>query len=164
MAPLDGFSLFRFIKSSPNLLRSLQPISNAYANAAGHRKVGLKYDDLIIEEDGKVQKVSRHRACTAAAQAASCRAAAASSAAPPQRLAGATEAQREQRRSAAELAAPAWAILEPAVCASTLLCPRVASQGGGSGTGTRDTRTARRSAWGLRRCLRCRGSRMPCGE
>ncbi|PWO00740.1 putative ubiquinol--cytochrome-c reductase [Tilletiopsis washingtonensis] len=56
MAPLDGFSLFRFIKSSPNLLRSLQPISNAYANAAGHRKVGLKYDDLIIEEDGKVQK------------------------------------------------------------------------------------------------------------
>jgi ubiquinol-cytochrome c reductase subunit 7 len=58
MAPLDGFSLFRFIKSSPNLLRSLQPISNAYANAAGHRKVGLKYDDLIIEEDGKVQKVS----------------------------------------------------------------------------------------------------------
>lgn len=39
-------------------MRALTPVSAAYARAAGHRQVGLKYDDLIIEENDTVQKVS----------------------------------------------------------------------------------------------------------
>lgn len=34
----------------------LKPVANAYANATGHRQMGLKYDDLIIEESPRVQK------------------------------------------------------------------------------------------------------------
>lgn len=37
-------------------MRMLKPVANAYANAAGHRKMGLRYDDLIIEESPRVQK------------------------------------------------------------------------------------------------------------
>lgn len=41
----------------PSLYKALIPISKAYVNAAGYRKVGLKYDDLIIEERLDVEKV-----------------------------------------------------------------------------------------------------------
>lgn len=41
----------------PSLYKALIPISKAYVNAAGYRKVGLKYDDLIIEERRDVEKV-----------------------------------------------------------------------------------------------------------
>jgi len=34
----------------------LKPFANAYANAAGYRKMGLRYDDLIMEEREDVQK------------------------------------------------------------------------------------------------------------
>ncbi|EJT46277.1 hypothetical protein A1Q1_05106 [Trichosporon asahii var. asahii CBS 2479] len=40
----------------PSLYKALIPISKAYVNAAGYRKVGLKYDDLIIEERRDVEK------------------------------------------------------------------------------------------------------------
>lgn len=43
---------------SPGLFNSLKPVANAYARAAGYRKVGLKYDDLIMEERYDVEKVS----------------------------------------------------------------------------------------------------------
>jgi len=36
--------------------KALKPIANFYANLAGYRKMGLKYDDLIIEEREDVQK------------------------------------------------------------------------------------------------------------
>lgn len=35
----------------------LKPLANAYVNAAGYRRVGLKYDDLIPEERIDVAKV-----------------------------------------------------------------------------------------------------------
>ncbi len=35
----------------------LKPVATAYARAAGHRKMGLKYDDLLMEEREDVQKV-----------------------------------------------------------------------------------------------------------
>lgn len=40
------------------LYKALRPLANAYARAVGHRQVGLKYDDLIMEERDDVQKVS----------------------------------------------------------------------------------------------------------
>jgi len=39
-------------------MRVMQPVATAYARAAGHRQLGLKYDDLIMEENEDVQKVS----------------------------------------------------------------------------------------------------------
>lgn len=52
-----GFSLAKYIKSSPGLMRMIQPVANAFANAAGHRKFGLRYDDIIAEENPHMQKV-----------------------------------------------------------------------------------------------------------
>ncbi|EIW65865.1 hypothetical protein TREMEDRAFT_35809, partial [Tremella mesenterica DSM 1558] len=40
----------------PSVYNALKPIASIYANAAGHRKMGLRYDDLIIEEREDVQK------------------------------------------------------------------------------------------------------------
>ncbi|GMK55815.1 hypothetical protein CspeluHIS016_0208710 [Cutaneotrichosporon spelunceum] len=52
-----GISLASCIKQySAGLYNSLKPLANAYARAAGHRKVGLRYDDLIIEERLDVEK------------------------------------------------------------------------------------------------------------
>ncbi|PWN24521.1 putative ubiquinol--cytochrome-c reductase [Jaminaea rosea] len=52
----DGLSLARYISQSPVLMRFIRPVANAYARAAGYRQLGLKYDDLIIEENKTVQK------------------------------------------------------------------------------------------------------------
>lgn len=43
---------------SGGLYKALRPLANAYARAVGHRQVGLRYDDLIVEEREDVQKVS----------------------------------------------------------------------------------------------------------
>ncbi|KAK0522815.1 Cytochrome b-c1 complex subunit 7 [Tilletia horrida] len=56
MSLKSGISLASFVKNSPALSRFLTPVANAYAQAAGHRQVGLKYDDLIMEENDNVQK------------------------------------------------------------------------------------------------------------
>ncbi|KAK0551260.1 Cytochrome b-c1 complex subunit 7 [Tilletia horrida] len=56
MSLKSGISLAGFVKSSPLLNRFITPVANAYAHATGHRQHGLKYDDLIIEEDETVQK------------------------------------------------------------------------------------------------------------
>lgn len=52
------------MQSSPTLLKFLKPVANAYVNAAGYRKVGLKYDDLLEEETPEMQKVCRSPGCT----------------------------------------------------------------------------------------------------
>jgi len=36
----------------------LKPLANAFANSAGYRQIGLKYDDILIEEREDVKKVS----------------------------------------------------------------------------------------------------------
>lgn len=54
----SGLSLAKYVQRSPTLMRFLLPVANAYANAAGYRKLGLKYDDLLIEETEQTQKVS----------------------------------------------------------------------------------------------------------
>ncbi|KAI9712522.1 MAG: hypothetical protein M1812_006831 [Candelaria pacifica] len=43
-------SFTNFIIKRPWLLRWMKPLANWYADAAGHRKLGLKFDDLIPEE------------------------------------------------------------------------------------------------------------------
>ncbi|RDL38061.1 Cytochrome b-c1 complex subunit 7 [Venustampulla echinocandica] len=40
----------------PWLYRIMKPIANWYTNAAGYRQMGLRADDLIIEENDTVQK------------------------------------------------------------------------------------------------------------
>lgn len=42
----------------PGLAKMLKPVASAYTHIAGYRQMGLKYDDLIIEEREDVQKVS----------------------------------------------------------------------------------------------------------
>ncbi|KAG9298249.1 hypothetical protein G9A89_002737 [Geosiphon pyriformis] len=49
-------SLAKYIKKSPFLTGLLKPVANWYANAAGYRKYGLRYDDLLIDESETVQK------------------------------------------------------------------------------------------------------------
>lgn len=41
-----GISLAPQIRQSRGLYKLIQPIANAYARAVGHRRVGVKYDDL----------------------------------------------------------------------------------------------------------------------
>ncbi|PWN91792.1 14 kDa subunit of cytochrome bd ubiquinol oxidase [Acaromyces ingoldii] len=53
---LEGLSLAKYIKASPALSRLIRPVANAYARAAGHRQMGLRYDDLVMEERESVQK------------------------------------------------------------------------------------------------------------
>lgn len=65
MSSLDRFacrdchSLAPALKSrTPGLFKALKPVAELYAKASGHRGMGLKWDDLIIEENETVQKVS----------------------------------------------------------------------------------------------------------
>ncbi|KDN45273.1 putative ubiquinol--cytochrome-c reductase [Tilletiaria anomala UBC 951] len=56
MSFLDGITLAKYVKQSPALMRMVRPVANAYANWAGHRQRGLKYDDLVMEENPETQK------------------------------------------------------------------------------------------------------------
>ncbi|KAI0336290.1 ubiquinol-cytochrome-c reductase complex subunit 6 [Cubamyces sp. BRFM 1775] len=51
-----GPSLAPAIRGNRSLLQLLKPIANWYANVSGYRKVGLKYDDLLVEERPDVQR------------------------------------------------------------------------------------------------------------
>ncbi|PPR08028.1 hypothetical protein CVT24_010869 [Panaeolus cyanescens] len=51
-----GASLAPYIQSSKTLSRWVTPIATWYANAAGYRKYGFKYDDLLVEENEPVQR------------------------------------------------------------------------------------------------------------
>ncbi|KAL6714961.1 Cytochrome b-c1 complex subunit 7, mitochondrial [Lecanora helva] len=47
-------SLAKYITKRPWLKRWMKPLANWYADAAGYRKLGLKADDLIPEENDTV--------------------------------------------------------------------------------------------------------------
>ncbi|OGE50259.1 hypothetical protein PENARI_c017G00334 [Penicillium arizonense] len=49
-------SFASYIVKRPLLKRWMQPLANWYTDAAGYRKLGLKFDDLIPEESVNVQK------------------------------------------------------------------------------------------------------------
>ncbi|KAL5637022.1 hypothetical protein ACGC1H_000860 [Rhizoctonia solani] len=51
-----GFSLASQVKASRGLSKFLTPIAQFYARTTGHRKMGLRYDDLLMEERADVQK------------------------------------------------------------------------------------------------------------
>ncbi|KZV85747.1 hypothetical protein EXIGLDRAFT_725550 [Exidia glandulosa HHB12029] len=53
---MSGLSLAPWIMKRPGLLRVLKPVANWYVGAAGWRKLGLRYDDLIADENEVVQK------------------------------------------------------------------------------------------------------------
>ncbi|KAI0670609.1 ubiquinol-cytochrome-c reductase complex subunit 6 [Trametes maxima] len=55
LGPL-GPSLAPAIRKNRTLYQWLRPVADWYANAAGHRKVGLKYDDLLVEERPDVER------------------------------------------------------------------------------------------------------------
>ena len=53
------YSLAPQLKSSfSGFYKALKPLANAFANASGYRQIGLRYDDILIEEREDVQKVS----------------------------------------------------------------------------------------------------------
>ncbi|KAK3365681.1 cytochrome b-c1 complex subunit 7 [Lasiosphaeria ovina] len=49
-------SLAPFISKRPWLVKMLQPLAQMYVNQAGYRKMGLRTDDLISEENETVLK------------------------------------------------------------------------------------------------------------
>ncbi|KAL7283199.1 ubiquinol-cytochrome-c reductase complex subunit 6 [Trametes coccinea BRFM310] len=51
-----GPSLAPAIRRNRSLLQWIKPIANWYADVSGYRKVGLKYDDLLVEERPDVQR------------------------------------------------------------------------------------------------------------
>ncbi|KAM0753871.1 14 kDa subunit of cytochrome bd ubiquinol oxidase [Meredithblackwellia eburnea MCA 4105] len=51
-----GPSFAKQVKASRTLYNMLKPVSDAYAHIAGYRQYGLKYDDILIEENKPVQK------------------------------------------------------------------------------------------------------------
>lgn len=53
-----GPSIAAHIKGSKSLYKLFKPLADRYASMAGYRQHGLKYDDLLIEENPVVQKVS----------------------------------------------------------------------------------------------------------
>lgn len=55
-----GPSLAPQVRASRGLFKLLKPVADAYSNLAGYRRMGLKYDDILIEETPVVQKVSNH--------------------------------------------------------------------------------------------------------
>ncbi|KAK3186877.1 Cytochrome b-c1 complex subunit 7 [Lecanicillium sp. MT-2017a] len=48
-------SLAPFVLRRPWLTKMLKPAASWYADAAGYRKLGLRYDDLLEEENESVQ-------------------------------------------------------------------------------------------------------------
>ncbi|KAF8607766.1 14 kDa subunit of cytochrome bd ubiquinol oxidase [Ceratobasidium sp. AG-I] len=51
-----GLTVAPQIRASRSLSKFLTPIAAFYARAVGHRQMGLKYDDLLIEERPDMQK------------------------------------------------------------------------------------------------------------
>ncbi|RKP26193.1 cytochrome b-c1 complex subunit 7 [Syncephalis pseudoplumigaleata] len=53
-------SLNKIASAGNSILTSLlRPFAGAFANAAGYRRLGLRYDDLLIEETDVVQEAIR---------------------------------------------------------------------------------------------------------
>ncbi|GAA5858989.1 hypothetical protein JCM5296_000778 [Sporobolomyces johnsonii] len=51
-----GPSFASTVKQSRGLYKFLKPLADKYASLAGYRQHGLKYDDILIEENAVVQK------------------------------------------------------------------------------------------------------------
>ncbi|CAA7267655.1 unnamed protein product [Cyclocybe aegerita] len=51
-----GLSLAPYVQSSRTLSKWITPVANWYVNAAGYRKYGFKYDDILVEENPTVQR------------------------------------------------------------------------------------------------------------
>ncbi|KAG1756259.1 cytochrome b-c1 complex subunit 7 [Suillus paluster] len=51
-----GPSLAPYIRSSRSLKKYVAPVAHWYADLMGYRKMGLKYDDLQMEENPQVQR------------------------------------------------------------------------------------------------------------
>ncbi|KAL5490383.1 QCR7 [Sanghuangporus weigelae] len=51
-----GLSFAPQIRKSPSLYRLFKPFADWYAQIAGYRQMGLRYDDLLLEERDDVQK------------------------------------------------------------------------------------------------------------
>ncbi|KAI1113033.1 cytochrome b-c1 complex subunit 7 [Nemania sp. NC0429] len=49
-------SLAPFVLKRPWLYKALKPVANWYTNAAGYRQLGLRADDLLLEENEDVLK------------------------------------------------------------------------------------------------------------
>ncbi|KAL0572631.1 Cytochrome b-c1 complex subunit 7, mitochondrial [Marasmius crinis-equi] len=56
MVPPLSYSFAGKVLASKTLTKWFMPFSHWYANLAGYRKYGLKYDDLLIEERDDVQR------------------------------------------------------------------------------------------------------------
>ncbi|CDS07321.1 hypothetical protein LRAMOSA01270 [Lichtheimia ramosa] len=54
-----SITLKNFVQNCKVLNGLVTPVANMYANAAGYRKIGLRYDDLISEENELVQEALR---------------------------------------------------------------------------------------------------------
>ncbi|SGY72367.1 BQ5605_C005g03163 [Microbotryum silenes-dioicae] len=57
-----GPSLYKQVQASKGLYKFLKPFADRFASVAGYRAHGLKYDDILIEENPTVQKLRRKRA------------------------------------------------------------------------------------------------------
>ncbi|KAI0134399.1 cytochrome b-c1 complex subunit 7 [Xylariales sp. AK1849] len=55
-------SLAPYVMKRPWLRKMFTPVANWYANAAGYRQMGLRADDLIVEEDEDVIKALKRLA------------------------------------------------------------------------------------------------------
>jgi len=51
-----GVSLAPLVRKSRGLSKWIKPIATWYADLSGYRKVGLRYDDLLVEERPDVQR------------------------------------------------------------------------------------------------------------
>ncbi|KDE08089.1 ubiquinol-cytochrome c reductase subunit 7 [Microbotryum lychnidis-dioicae p1A1 Lamole] len=51
-----GPSLYKQVQASKGLYKFLKPFADRFASVAGYRAHGLKYDDILIEENPTVQK------------------------------------------------------------------------------------------------------------
>ncbi|OCH95653.1 ubiquinol-cytochrome-c reductase complex subunit 6 [Obba rivulosa] len=58
LGPL-GPSLAPAVRANKNLYRWVKPFADWYANLAGWRKVGLKYDDLRANSNSALQAIGR---------------------------------------------------------------------------------------------------------
>ncbi|KAJ2964156.1 hypothetical protein NQZ79_g1021 [Umbelopsis isabellina] len=54
-----SISLKSAVQGSKFLSSLLKPVSSTYANVMGYRKIGLRYDDLIVEENDVTQEALR---------------------------------------------------------------------------------------------------------
>jgi len=51
-----GISVAPYIRRSPTLYKLFAPLAKVFIDASGYRKMGLRYDDLLIEERSDVKR------------------------------------------------------------------------------------------------------------